>query len=263
MGVLNVTPDSFSDGGLYLEPDTAVERALTMAEEGADVIDIGGESSRPGAEPVDEKEELRRVLPVVRAVCRRTSIPVSVDTTKAEVARRTLEAGAAIINDISALRFDSDMGRVVAEAGAALILMHMQGTPKTMQQAPHYGDVVEEVRGFFTERMQAAGDAGIPADRILLDPGLGFGKNRRHNLTLLAKLDRLCSLNRPIVVGASRKGFIGSVLDRSVDERLMGTAAAVSAAIMNGARMVRVHDVAPMRDVVRMTEAVLAARESS
>jgi len=256
MGILNVTPDSFSDGGRYVNPDDAVAQALSMVEQGADILDIGAESSRPGAVPIDEEEERRRLIPVVRAVCRRISIPVSIDTTKAAVAEQALDVGAALINDISGLRFDARMGAVVATSGAGLILMHMQGHPRTMQHAAQYADVVGEVRRFLTTRMEAAREMGIAPERILLDPGIGFGKNRRHNLALLNHLDTLCTLGRPLVVGVSRKAFIGQILNRPIDGRLMGTAGAVAVAIMKGARMVRVHDVAPIRDVVRMIEAI-------
>lgn len=259
MGVLNVTPDSFSDGGRYYEPEAAVEHALTMIEQGADLIDIGAESSRPGSDPVEEEEETRRLLPVITAICRQVSVPVSVDTTKAGVAQRALDAGAAIVNDISALRFDPLMGQVVAKAGAGLVLMHMQGTPKSMQRNPQYRDVVAEVGQFFVERMKVAEEAGINPEQILLDPGFGFGKNVAHNLTLLMQLDQFATLGRPIMAGVSRKAFIGQVLDRLVDERLMGTAAAVAVAVLRGARIVRVHDVGPMRDVVRMAEAIRQA----
>lgn len=256
MGVLNVTPDSFSDGGRHYETEAAVEHALLMIEQGADLIDVGAESSRPGADPITEEEETRRLLPVVTAICREVSVPVSVDTTKARVAQRALDAGAAIVNDISALRFDHLMGQVVAKAGAGLVLMHMQGTPKTMQRDPQYRDVVAEVRQFFVERMKAAEEAGINPEQILLDPGFGFGKNVIHNLTLLTQLDQFAALGRPIVAGVSRKAFIGQVLDRQVGERLMGTAAAVAVAVLRGARIVRVHEVGPMRDVVKMVEAI-------
>ena len=256
MGVLNVTPDSFSDGGRYLDPGAAVKHALEMVEEGADLIDIGAESSRPGAEPVPEPEELRRLIPVVQEVCRQVRIPVSVDTAKAAVARAAIEAGAAMVNDISACQADPSMANVVAETGAGLVLMHMQGTPRTMQQAPRYGSVVDEVREFLHARMQAAVQAGIAADHILLDPGIGFGKNLEHNLTLLAGLDAFQSLGRPILVGVSRKAFIGEVLGRRTDDRLMGTAAGGAAAVLRGARVVRVHDVKAMRDVVRMVHAI-------
>jgi len=256
MGVLNVTPDSFSDGGQYLDPGAAVKHALEMVEEGADLIDIGAESSRPGAEPVSEAEELRRLIPVVREVCRRVSVPVSVDTTKAAVAIAAIEAGAAMVNDISACQADPAMAGVVRKTGAGLVLMHMQGTPQTMQQAPRYGSVVDDVRDFLRARMQAAVQAGIAADQILLDPGVGFGKNLEHNLALLNRLDVLQPLGRPILVGVSRKAFIGEALGRRTDDRLMGTAAAVAAAVLRGATVVRVHDVKAMQDVVRMIHAI-------
>jgi dihydropteroate synthase len=262
MGVLNVTPDSFSDGGLYLELGAAVDRAQQMVDEGADLIDIGGESSRPGAEPVDDATELRRVLPVVEAICKHISVPVSVDTTKASVARQALDVGASMINDISALRFDPRMAPVVAESGAAVVLMHMQGTPKTMQLAPHYDDVVGEVSSFLRERVRVARAAGISDDRIVIDPGFGFGKRLEHNLTLLARLDALTDVGVPILVGVSRKGFIGHILDRPMDQRLMGTAAACAAAIWQGARMIRVHDVGAMRELITMLSATMARRAS-
>jgi dihydropteroate synthase len=262
MGVLNVTPDSFSDGGLYLEVGAAAERAQQMVDEGADLIDIGGESSRPGAEAVDDATELRRILPVVAAICKHISVPVSVDTTKASVAQQALDAGASMINDISALRFDPRMAPVVAESGAAVVLMHMQGTPKTMQIAPHYDDVVGEVSSFLRERIRMARATGITDDRIVVDPGFGFGKRLEHNLTLLARLDALTDLGVPVLVGVSRKGFIGQMLDRPMDQRLMGTAAACAAAIWLGARMIRVHDVRPMRELVTMLSATMARRAS-
>jgi dihydropteroate synthase len=256
MGVLNVTPDSFSDGGLYLDPGAAVARAFAMVEEGADLLDIGAESSRPGSIPIDEQEELRRLGPVVREICRRVSVPVSVDTMKAKVAEQALDAGAAMVNDISALRFDPRMKEVVARSGAGLVLMHMQGTPTDMQRAPHYENVVKEVQTFLEERMRVAVEAGIDMAQILLDPGIGFGKNLDHNLTLLAHLDRFLSLGCPLLTGVSRKAFLGRILDRRIDERVMGTAAAVAVAVLKGARVVRVHDVAPMRDVVKVVEAI-------
>ncbi len=256
MGVLNVTPDSFWGGGRHLDLDAAVTHVLGMIDEGADLIDIGAESSRPGAEPVEEAEEVRRLVPVVQAVCNKVSVPVSIDTTKAGVARRALDAGASIINDISALGFDPLMARVVAETGAGVILMHMRGAPKSMQQNPQYGDVVTEVSQFLLRQMRAAMEAGIGSEQILLDPGFGFGKTVDHNLALLAQLHDLAALGRPLVVGVSRKSFIGRVLDRTVDQRLMGTAAAVVMAVERGARVVRVHDVGAIRDVVRMVEAV-------
>lgn len=258
MGVLNVTPDSFSDGGLYLDPGAAVKHALEMADEGADLIDIGAESSRPGAAPVAEAEELRRLVPVVQEVCRRVPVPVSVDTTKAAVAAAALESGAAIINDISALQADRAMAGVVAQAGAGLVLMHMQGTPQTMQRAPRYTDIVAEVGEFLRARLRAAVEAGIAAEQILLDPGIGFGKNPEQNLILLDRLDSFRALGRPILVGVSRKAFIGEVLGRKAGDRLLGTAAAVAAAVLRGAKVVRVHDVRAMQDVVKVIDAIQA-----
>ncbi len=256
MGIVNVTPDSFSDGGQCFSPDAAVARALALAEAGADIIDIGAESTRPGSEPVEEQEELRRLIPVVREVCRRISLPVSVDTQKASVARLALEAGAAIINDVSALLGDPAMGLVVAESGAGLVLMHMQGRPATMQQTPFYRDVTVEVRRFLDERARAAQACGIEPDRILLDPGIGFGKNLDHNLTLLARVPELQRLGYPILIGPSRKAFIGQVLDRPIQERAWGAAAAVAIAVLGGARVIRTHDVREMRDVAAMADAL-------
>ncbi len=257
MGVLNVTPDSFSDGGRFLDPAAALAQAETMVAQGADLIDLGAESTRPGAEPVDETEELRRLMPVIEALASSIAVPLSVDTTKAGVAQRALDAGASIVNDISAMRLDPGMAQVVAKTGAGVVLMHMQGTPPTMQRAPRYEDVPSEVRAFLATRMAAALEAGIRPDQILLDPGFGFGKTVAHNLTLLARLDELAALGRPVLVGVSRKAFIGQTLAREVGDRLMGTAAAVALAVERGARLVRVHDVEAIRDVVRMTEAVL------
>ncbi|RKY66424.1 MAG: dihydropteroate synthase [Candidatus Latescibacterota bacterium] len=259
MGVLNVTPDSFSDGGLYFRTEDAVRRAEEMAQEGADIIDIGGESSRPGAEPVPLEEELRRVIPVVREVARRLSVPISVDTYKAEVARRALEEGASIVNDISALRFDPNMAEVVARRRAPVVLMHMKGTPRDMQRNPYYEDVLGEVEGFLKERKEAAVGMGIPEENIILDPGIGFGKRVQDNLQLLKNLDRLVALGSPVLVGTSRKSFIGAVLDLPVEERLEGTLATLVLAVAKGAKILRVHDVRPAVRVVRMAEAVLRA----
>jgi dihydropteroate synthase len=227
-----------------------------MVEEGADIIDIGAESSRPGSSPITETEELRRLIPIVEAVHDAVSVPLSVDTTKSGVARRAIQAGAVIVNDISAMTFDSDMARVVSESGAAVVLMHMQGVPRTMQRAPRYGDIVEEVHTFLADRVQAAEAAGISRTQIILDPGIGFGKLLEHNLTLLARLRMLSDLDRPLLVGISRKGFIGQILHRSVEDRLFGTAAAVALAVRQGAGILRVHDVAAMCDVVRTAAAI-------
>lgn len=256
MGVLNVTPDSFSDGGLYESQDSAVARARQMVQEGADIIDIGAESSRPGSEPVSETEELRRLIPVVEAVHDAVSVPLSVDTTKSGVARRAVQAGAVIVNDISAMTFDPGMARVVSESGAGVVLMHMQGIPRTMQRAPRYDDLVKEVHVFLADRLQAAEAAGISRKQIILDPGIGFGKLLEHNLTLLAQLSMFSNLGRPLLVGISRKGFIGQILHRSVGDRLFGTAAAVAIAVQQGAAVLRIHDVAAMRDVVRTATAI-------
>jgi len=250
MGALNVTPDSFSDGGAFLDPDAAADRALAMEREGADIIDIGGESSRPGAEPVPLEEELRRVLPVLERLRGRLRIPISIDTTKAEVAEAALQAGAEIVNDISALRFDPRMGEVVAKSGAGLVLMHMRGTPKTMQQDPTYADVVAEVRDFLAQRVEHAVSLGIDRELIAIDPGIGFGKTVEHNLELLRRLPELCELGHPVLVGPSRKSFIGAVLDLPVEERLEGTLAACAVAVVRGADIVRVHDVRAVRRAV-------------
>ena len=256
MGVLNVTPDSFSDGGRYHGVEAAVARAEAIEAEGADLLDIGGESSRPGARPVSLEEELARVLPVVSALAGRVRIPISVDTTKAEVAARALDAGAAVVNDISALRGDPGMADVVARSRAGLILMHMQETPATMQDRPAYAAVVEEVVDFLHARVDAAVAAGIDRERIAVDPGLGFGKTGEQSLALMGGLSVFRALGRPIVIGPSRKSFVGAVLERPVHEREWGTAAAVTAGVLAGAHVVRVHSVAQMKDVVRMAQAI-------
>ena len=256
MGIVNVTPDSFFDGGQYYDPQRAVAHALRLVAEGADLLDIGAESTRPGALPVDEHEERRRLLPVVTAVARAVSVPISVDTSKAEVARAALDAGAVMVNDVTALRGDRAMVDVVAEAGAGLVVMHMQGIPETMQQAPHYDDVVGDVAQFLAERSRFAMDHGIERDRIVLDPGIGFGKTLTHNLDLLANLHAFTELGFPLLVGPSRKGFIGQLTHQSVDARACGTAAVIALAVQQGARILRVHDVGPMRDVVSVADAV-------
>lgn len=256
MGVLNVTPDSFSDGGRYLRPDRALAHAERMAEEGADLIDIGGESTRPGALPVPLKEELRRVIPVIKRVAARCRLPISIDTSKAEVARQAIEAGAAMVNDVTALLGDPEMAGVVADAGVPVVLMHMRGTPETMQRSPRYRALMEELLCFFRGRIAAAVAAGIDRHRIVIDPGIGFGKTVAHNLEILNRLKLLARLNRPILIGPSRKSFLGRLIDQSVDQRLEGTAAAVTAAVLHGAEVVRVHDVAEMVRVVRVADAI-------
>jgi dihydropteroate synthase len=267
MGVLNVTADSFSDGGEFLDVDRAVEHAREMSQAGADIIDVGGESTRPGAAPVSAEEESHRVLPVIE---RLRDLVVSVDTTKASVAERALAVGARIVNDISALRFDPRMIDVVRDAGAGVVLMHMQGTPQTMQQGPQYDDVVAEARSFLAERIAFAESRGLKKSQIAVDPGIGFGKTVEHNLQLLARLGEFGSLGCPLLVGTSRKSFIGKVLaplraapGREANGRLWGTAATVAWAVAQGAHIVRVHDVAEMTDVVRMVEAVKRAGQET
>ncbi|HIB54863.1 MAG TPA: dihydropteroate synthase [Nitrospirales bacterium] len=263
MGILNVTPDSFSDGGQHLSTAAAVARAIELEEEGADVIDIGGESTRPGVVPTSLEEECRRVLPVIEQVAKRTSLPLSIDTSKAEVAKRALGAGVSIINDVTALRGDPEMASVVAQSGAGIILMHMQGTPRDMQDSPLYLSLLNEVGEFFRVQIALAHEAGIHRDQILLDPGIGFGKTLAHNLTLLHHLKDFLDLGHPLVIGPSRKSFLGQILQRPVDQRLMGTAAAVAIAIIHGATIVRVHDVAEMVQVVRVAQAIRDGNSSA
>ena len=257
MGILNVTPDSFSDGGLFTDPEAAISRGIEMARAGADIVDVGGESTRPGADPVSSDEEMRRVLPVVEGLARRTDAVISIDTTKAVVAEAAVEAGAAIINDVSAMRFDVRMKEVARVSGAGVVLMHMVGEPRTMQQEPRYLDVVREVRQALDEWAAAAEKSGISRESIAIDPGIGFGKTAGHNLLLLKEIRELTELSRyPVVVGPSRKSFIGTTLDLPVGDRLEGTAAVVAWAVANGAHVVRVHDVKEMVRVTRMVEAV-------
>jgi len=256
MGIINATPDSFFDGGLRSDPAKAIADGLAMAASGADVLDVGGESTRPGAEPVSEEEELARVLPVVRGLRRETGAPISIDTYKAAVARAALDAGADIVNDVSALRFDAAMAPLIAAEKVPVVLMHMQGTPQTMQHDPRYGDVVREVRDVLAAQMFDAMDAGISQDRIVLDPGIGFGKTLDHNLQLLRGLPALAALGRPLLIGVSRKGFIGRILDLDPSERLEGSLAAAAAAVLAGANIVRVHDVVETLRAVRVADAI-------
>lgn len=256
MGVVNATPDSFYAPSRKATVAQAVETAREALAAGADVMDVGGESSRPGAEPVPVDEEIARVVPVIEALTA-LGCPVSVDTYRAETARRALAAGAAMVNDITGLRGDPEMAGVAADSGAEVVIMHMLGTPRTMQQDPTYGDVVDDIRAFFERQVEAALAAGVARERIWLDPGFGFGKTVDHNLELLRRLEEFTALGFPILVGTSNKSTIGKVLDLPVTERLEGTAATVALAIRNGASMVRVHDVKPMARVVRMTDAIL------
>jgi dihydropteroate synthase len=258
MGILNVTPDSFSDGGRYAGVEQALVHGREMAAAGADIIDIGGESTRPGARSLSEEEELRRIIPVIERLSAELSVPLSVDTYKSGVAEKALEAGASIVNDISGLRFSPDMARVAADHGAAVIIMHIKGTPRDMQVNPVYTDVVGEIMAYLEEGLELAEKAGVEREKVLVDPGIGFGKTLEHNLTILDRLDELRGLGRPIVLGTSRKKFIGAVLDISAPEqRLDGTSATVALGIERGASVVRVHDVKPMARVARMTDAIL------
>ncbi|MBT1074536.1 dihydropteroate synthase [Geobacter grbiciae] len=257
MGILNVTPDSFSDGSRYLDLDRAEERAHQMVEQGADIVDIGGESTRPNIAPVDADEELRRVIPLVERLAGRIPVPISVDTYKAVVAREALRVGAEIVNDISGLTFDPAMAATVAEADAGLVVMHTRGRPDTMQRDTAYGNLIAEVIDFLRQSVLIAEAAGVSKERIVVDPGIGFAKSVQGNLEVLRQLRDVASLQLPILVGTSRKSFIGTILGRNVDERLFGTAATVALAVANGASIIRVHEVREMRDVADMAHAVL------
>ena len=257
MGILNLTPDSFSDGGLFTSVDAAVENAERMVAEGADIIDVGGESSRPGADSVPAEVEMDRVLPVIERLAKAVETPISIDTYKSSVAKYALDAGACIVNDISALRGDPDMARIVAEAGVPVVLMHMKGTPRNMQLDPRYDSLISEIISFLKARIQAAVDAGISPDQIIIDPGIGFGKTIVHNLEIIRRLREFKSLGKPILIGTSRKSFIGKVLDLPVDDRLEGTAATVALAISGGADIIRVHNVKEMVRVARMTDVIV------
>jgi dihydropteroate synthase len=261
VGVVNVTPDSFSDGGEFLDPARAIEHAAELVREGADVLDIGGESTRPGAEAVGAEEEIRRVAPVLDGLVG-VGVPISIDTSKAAVAEAALDAGATWVNDVTALRGDPDLAALCAERRCELVLMHMLGTPRTMQEDPRYDDVVAEVKAFLAERIEAAVAGGVDERRIWIDPGIGFGKTVEHNLELLRRLSELRDLGRPILVGTSRKSFIGKITGREVDERLGGTIASNVLAVANGADGVRVHDVAEVSDALRTTEAVFSGSAS-
>ncbi|MFN2588333.1 MAG: dihydropteroate synthase [Actinomycetota bacterium] len=263
MGVLNVTPDSFSDGGLWLDPEAAIPHAIEMVSQGAGIVDVGGESTRPGATAVSERDELQRVLPVIEALAGSLSVPISIDTRKPAVAAAALEAGASIVNDTSGEEFDPEMDAVAAHAGAAVVIMHSRGTPATMKTLTDYEDVVRDTTAFLARRAQDATDAGVSTASIALDPGIGFAKTPRQSLQLLAGLDELVATGWPVVVGTSRKSFIGATLGVPEDQRLEGTAATVAWAVAQGAHVVRVHDVEAMARVVRMTEAIMASRKPS
>jgi dihydropteroate synthase len=264
MGILNTTPDSFSDGGRFLDRETAISRGLQMVEDGADIIDIGGESTRPGAEPLGLEEELRRTLPVVEALAGKISVPVSIDTYKAAVAERALDAGASLVNDISGLRFDPAMAGLVAGRGVPVVIMHIQGTPRDMQTQPVYGALLPEIMDYLRESIRIAMAAGVGRGMIIVDPGIGFGKTFDHNLEILNNLEEFTKLGGPLLVGPSRKAFIGKILGGApATDRIEGTAAAVAASVLKGAHIVRVHDVKEMTKVVRVCDAIRRERVSS
>ena len=256
MGVVNTTPDSFSDGGHFLDTDMATDHGLRLADEGAEIIDIGGESTRPGSEPVSATEELRRVVPVIARLAKRCGAVISIDTQKPAVARAALDAGASIVNDIAANRESPEMWQIVAEAKAGYICMHMQGTPQTMQAEPHYDDVLREVGDFFSERLARLAEQGVSGEQVALDPGIGFGKELKHNIKLLSGIHELIMSGRPLLIGASRKSFIGKLLGTPSNERLPASLACAVFAATKGAHVVRVHDVAETVQAVRMTEAL-------
>ena len=255
MGIVNVTPDSFSDGGRYFDPRVAVEHSLQLVAEGADLIDVGGESTRPYSRPISAEEELRRVIPVIQAVRRTCSVPISIDTSKAEVARHAVSSGAEIINDVTGLQGDAQMLTVARETGAGICIMHMQGTPQTMQDNPSYEDVVEEIQAYLAARLASLVDAGVDRDRICVDPGIGFGKTHQHNLTLMANCWRFHELGAPLLVGHSRKGFIGKVLGDKDADRTAGTIGGALALAAQGVQIIRVHDVAAVRQALSLFDA--------
>lgn len=260
MGILNITPDSFSDGGIHFNKSHAIEQALRMVDDGADIIDVGGESTRPGSDPVSLDEELRRTIPVIAAIAGRISVPVSIDTYKSEVASRALEAGASIVNDISGLSFDSEMPNVISRFRVPVIIMHMKGTPKVMQLNPEYRHLIPEMMEFFRERINLAKMHGIAEEMIIIDPGIGFGKTFEHNLEIISNLRQFSSFGKPLLIGPSRKAFLGKILGGAPPtERLEGTAASVAISIMNGADIIRVHDVKEMSKVAKVADAVKRA----
>jgi len=263
MGIVNVTPDSFSDGGRFFDPEAAVAHAVRLVEEGADILDIGAESTRPGAIPVEAKDEIRRLIPVVRATAKAVTVPISVDTSKAVVAQAAIDAGAVIVNDVTALRGDPAMVDLIAESGAGIVLMHMQGNPLTMQEAPEYRDVVSEVAAFLSKQARFAMDRGIAQRQIILDPGIGFGKVLLQNLDLLAELPCFAQLGYPLLIGPSRKAFLGELTGQPVEDRVWGTAAVVANAVGQGAHILRVHDVKAMRDVVKVAAAIVNRKSAS
>jgi len=260
MGILNVTPDSFSDGGKFFTPSDAVKHGERMAEEGADIIDIGGESTRPYAKPISAEDEISRVVPVIKGLRKKISVPISIDTYKSKVAREALDAGANIINDITALRMDNRMGQVAAKYKVPVVLMHMKGYPQTMQENPRYKDVVSQIISFLRRQIRNAKREGIEENKIIVDPGIGFGKTVRHNLEIMGRLEEFKVLKSLLLIGPSRKAFIGKILKLDVSQRLEGTAAAVAICVWNGANIIRAHDVKQMRQVVNMVQAIKKAK---
>jgi dihydropteroate synthase len=257
MGILNVTPDSFSDGGKYFNFKDAIKQAVRMAEEGADIIDVGGESTRPGAKPVPIEEELRRVIPVIKELVKELDLPISIDTYKSEVAKKALDQGANMINDISTLRFDPEMRKVASEYDVPVVLMHIKGTPRNMQDNPFYTDVIQEISDYLNESIEIARKAGIAEDKIIVDPGIGFGKRVKDNLDILKNLKKLTHLGKPILIGVSRKSFIGKLLDLPLEQRLEGSLSASVLAIANGANILRVHNVKENKRAAQMADAIL------
>ncbi len=261
MGILNVTPDSFSDGGLYFEKSLAIERAKQMVEDGADIIDIGGESTRPGAEPVSLDEELNRTIPVIEVLAREIKVPISIDTYKSVVAEKAINAGASIVNDISGLKFDPEMAKVVAKHKVPVVVMHIKGTPRNMQKEPFYENLIVEIKQYLEDSINIALNAGVEKDKIIVDPGIGFGKTFEHNLEIIHKLSEFSTFDRPVLIGLSRKAFIGKILNNApAQERVEGTAAAVAISIMNGANIIRVHDVKQMVMVAKVADAIKKMR---
>ena len=260
MGILNVTPDSFSDGGKYVDAKIAIDHALEMIDNGADIIDIGGESTRPGSEPVSKNDECNRIIPVIESIKKNNSeILISVDTYKSYVAKRAVDAGADLVNDISGLTFDPNMLSYLSGKGIPVILMHINGRPKTMQNNPAYDDLIKDIRNFFLKQCNIAKENGIKKNHIILDPGIGFGKSFEHNFTVIRRLNEICDLGYPVMIGPSRKAFIGDTLGLPLNERIEGTLATVVAGIMNGAKIVRVHDIKEVKRAVKVTEKILAS----
>jgi dihydropteroate synthase len=263
MGILNLTPDSFSGDGVYKDAGFALEKAGRIIEEGADIIDIGGESTRPGASAVTDEEEINRVIPVIDKLAKKTSVPISIDTRKSEVAIRALDKGASIVNDITGLEHDVAMAGVVARYDAGVVIMHIKGEPRTMQESPSYEDLIGDILRKISDLVTRAEDKGIKKENMIIDPGIGFGKTYDHNLEILNNLEAFKSLGRPLLVGASRKSFIGNILGAGPEDRMLGTAAAVAVSIMNGADIVRVHDVRQMKDVAMVTDAIVRKKEKA